>query len=66
MNLKNNKGKGMLLSMFGMLSTIFGMAAMSMDTSPWIYLTLCILGVLLALFGVILMVMNPKKNEQSS
>ena len=53
MKSNSKNGNGIIYSSIGLMLTAVGLVFMTMDKSPWIYLTLCGAGALLAAFGVI-------------
>ncbi len=61
MELDTKKNNGLIYSSLGMILTTFGLVLMTMDKSPWIYLTLCGLGVILAAFGAIKLIKSSSK-----
>ncbi|MFD2586673.1 hypothetical protein ACFSQJ_07005 [Croceitalea marina] len=54
----DKKNKGLIYTIFGMVFTSLGMLLLTMKKPAWMYLTSSIIGVLLALFGVIKIVLD--------
>lgn len=56
----DKKNRGLLFSIIGMVFTSIGMALLVLEKSAWLYLTSTVVGVLLALFGVIKIFLDNK------
>jgi threonine/homoserine/homoserine lactone efflux protein len=59
----DKKNRGLIFTIFGMLFTSLGMFLLYLEKPSWMYVSSSILGVLLALFGVIKIL---KDNRQGS
>ncbi|GMN08988.1 hypothetical protein MTsPCn9_05560 [Croceitalea sp. MTPC9] len=57
------KNRGFLYSIIGMIFTSLGMGLLVMEKPGWSYLSCTIIGVLLALYGVIKIVIDNKKKH---
>ncbi|NAS11324.1 hypothetical protein [Poritiphilus flavus] len=55
--------QGLLISSFGMLATMAGLVILSMDGHKSIYLSLCIIGAVLATIGLIVIAKGFGKKE---
>ncbi|WP_350288408.1 hypothetical protein [uncultured Croceitalea sp.] len=56
----DKKNRGLLFSIIGMVFTSIGMALLVLEKPVWLYLTSTVIGVLLALFGVIKIFLDNK------
>jgi len=57
----DKKNRGLIYTIIGMVFTSLGMALLTMEKPAWMYLSSCVIGVLLALFGVIRIVLDNRK-----
>ncbi|WP_394971753.1 hypothetical protein [uncultured Croceitalea sp.] len=57
----DKKSKGLLFTISGMVFTSIGMVLLVMQKPAWIYISCCIIGVFLALVGLIKIVHDNQK-----